>query len=46
MGAIHKVDVFKIMMRYKKNYPLERIARELNLSVDTIKFIIKIESAS
>ena len=45
MGAINKIDVFKIMMRHKKGYTTERIAKELHLSVDTVKFIIKIESS-
>ena len=46
MGAINRIDVFKIMMRYKKKYSLERIAKEVGFSVDVIKFIIEKESAS
>jgi hypothetical protein len=46
MGALYKIDVFKIMLRYKKKYSTERIAKELGLSVDVVKFIIEIESAS
>jgi len=44
MGAIYRIDVFKIMIRYKKNIPIEQIAKEVGVSEAIVLGIIEAES--
>ena len=40
MVAIYRIDIFKIMMRYRKGYSVEEIAKELSFPVGTVEFVI------
>jgi len=44
MGAIYRIDIFKIMMRYKKNMPIEQIAKETGFSEAVVNGVIEIEN--